>query len=68
MSRRRKHVRSQLDESCPELNPGDAVCRVVDLRGSTLWSVSPTESKSPPAAAAAAAKAFVCYDVKLFDR
>ena len=41
MSRRRKHVRSQLDEACPELNPGDAVCRVVDIRGSNVCAVSP---------------------------
>lgn len=33
MSRRRKHVRNQLDEACPELNEGDAVCRVVEIRG-----------------------------------
>ena len=33
MSRRRKHVRNQLEELCPELNDGDAVCRVVELRG-----------------------------------
>jgi|AntAceMinimDraft_1070359.scaffolds.fasta_scaffold27798_1 hypothetical protein len=33
MSRRRKHVRSQLDEACPDLTAGDAVVRVVDIRG-----------------------------------
>ena len=40
MSRRRKHVRNQLEEACPELNEGDSVCRVVELRGGNQVEVN----------------------------
>mmetsp|Transcript_36229 Transcript_36229/g.58196 ORF Transcript_36229/g.58196 Transcript_36229/m.58196 type:complete len:233 (+) Transcript_36229:102-800(+) len=44
MSRRRKHVRSQLDEACPDLTAGDAVVRVVDIRGGNQIEVEKPDS------------------------
>lgn len=53
MSRRRKHVRELVDEPCPELGAGDAVCRVVELRGGNHIEARPVHATPPPTAAAA---------------
>ena len=53
MSRRRKHVRELVDEPCPELGAGDAVCRVVELRGGNHIEARP-RPRHPTSTAAAA--------------
>ena len=53
MSRRRKHVRELVDEPCPELGAGDAVCRVVELRGGNHIEARPVHATPPSTAAAA---------------
>ena len=57
MSRRRKHVKAQLEEHCPELGEGHEVARVVELRGGNHCeaSVSVTSITSPHTTRTAAA-------------
>ena len=48
MSRRRKHVRDLVDDPCPELGDGDAVCLVVELRGGNHIEVRRAPPPPPP--------------------